>query len=344
MNCRQEIRKGTQRILLCTNVDLDTEDAEVKLNGVEHKPSFWKPKAPKAWWKERILLSDLEVGQELSGHVVQEYLEAKTGPKLFFECGVGRIDRNGDWSMVNGMLRLDRGKASVARKRAARFRKRDKVQLFVSRIQKECGRLEVCAKVEDVQKYAGEPKISVSTLEKNQEVTGKVLKLYPYGAIIDIGANVRGLLHITKVAHLMNQFIDKEKGLKTAGLEKGAEVRLMVESVEKRRLSLDFTEDVKESARKELAAKLEAEMEAKLEAEKMEEQQVVDESDDSQNVDLNSWAAYANDLASNEKQEEEVADNSVDDDDDGDDDEDEYDYDEYDEEMDIESSLGLDMY
>lgn len=204
--------------------------------------------------------------------------------------------------------------------------------------------MEVCAKVEDVQKYAGEPKISVSTLEKNQEVTGKVLKLYPYGAIIDIGANVRGLLHITKVAHLMNQFIDKEKGLKTAGLEKGAEVRLMVESVEKRRLSLDFTEDVKESARKELAAKLEAEMEAKLEAEKMEEQQVVDESDDSQNVDLNSWAAYANDLASNEKQEEEVADNSVDDDDDGDDDEDEYDYDEYDEEMDIESSLGLDMY
>ena len=303
--------------------------------GSVKEPSFWKSKVPKSWWKERILLDDLKVGQEISGHVVQEYLEAKTGPKLYFECGVGRTDRNGDWSIVNGMLRLDRGKASVARKRAARFSKKDQVQLFVTRVQKECGRLEVCAKIDDLEKYTAEPKISVTSLKKNQEVTGVVVKLYPYGAIIDIGANVKGLLHITKVASVMNRYVDKEKGLKSAGLEKGAKVRLMVESIEKRRLSLDFTDDVKEGAK-------EDERKEKMDREepKIEEEKLVEENDYSPNNDeLEAWAEYANQGALNEKQDEaEVGSSSIDDDDD-----DDYD-DKYDEEFDIESNLGLDMY
>ena len=36
-------------------------------------------------------------------------------------------------------------------------------------------------------------------------VTGNVVKLYPYGAIIYVGANLHGLLHIKKFAHLMNK-------------------------------------------------------------------------------------------------------------------------------------------
>ena len=319
-----------QQTLMSTT---DVSEGSVK------KTSFWKSKVPKSWWKERILLEDLKVGQEISGHVVQENLEAKTGPKLYFECGVGRTDRNGDWSIVNGMLRLDRGKASVARKRAARFSKKDQVQLFVTRVQKECGRLEVCAKIDDLEKYTAEPKISVTSLKKNQEVTGVVVKLYPYGAIIDIGANVKGLLHITKVASVMNRYVDKEKGLKSAGLEKGAKVRLMVESIEKRRLSLDFTDDVKEGAKEDARKE-------KLDKEepKIEEQQSVEVYDYSPNSDeLEAWAEYANQGALNEKQDEaEVGSTSTDDNDD-DDDDDDYD-DKYDEEFDIESNLGLDMY
>jgi predicted RNA-binding protein with RPS1 domain len=327
-NFQQTIAAEIKTTLLLTK---DVSDGSVNTNPATTKLSFWKTKVPKSWWKERVLLEDLKVGQEISGHVVQEYLEAKTGPKLYFECGVGRKDRNGDWSIVNGMLRLDRGKASVARKRAERFRKKDRVQLFVSRVQKECGRLEVCAKIDDLERYTGEPKTSVATLKKNQEVTGVVVKLYPYGAIIDIGANVNGLLHITKVASVMNRYVDKEKGLKSAGLEKGAKVRLMVESVEKRRLSLDFTDDVKEEAKEEARKE-------KMDKEepKILEQQLVDEYDYSpNNDDVEAWAEYANQGALNEKEdEEEVGSSSIDDD---------YD-DKYDEEFDIESNLGLDMY
>ena len=324
---------------------IESSDETSTSDESSNKPCFWKPKAPKSWWKERVLLEDLEIGQELSGHVVQELLEGKTGPKIYFECGVGRTNRDGDWSIVNGMLRLDRGKASVARKRAARLRKKEDVQLFVSRIQKECGRLEVCMNIEDVQKYDTEPRVSVTTLEKNQEVVGKVIKLHPYGAIIDIGANVRGLLHITKVASVMNRYIDKETGLKSAGLEKGAKVRLMIESIEKRRLSLDFTEDVKEEARQQMIKEKEPAIEEpeSVASENEEQQQSAAENNYSQE-ELDAWAEYANQEVSNEKQdEEEVDDDGVDYDDD-DDEYEEYEYDDYDEEMDIESSLGLDMY
>lgn len=47
------------------------------------------------------------------------------------------------------------------------------------------------------------------------------------------------------MAELYNRYIDKEKGLIAAGLEQGAKIRLSVASIEKRRLSLDFTPDVK---------------------------------------------------------------------------------------------------
>ena len=35
---------------------------------------------------------------------VEELLDGKTGPKIFFECSVGRTDARGTWSMVNGTL------------------------------------------------------------------------------------------------------------------------------------------------------------------------------------------------------------------------------------------------
>jgi predicted RNA-binding protein with RPS1 domain len=191
------------------------------------------------------------VGQRLSGHVVEEFLEARTGPKLFFECGVGQTNSKGEWRMVNGMLRLDRSKLSVAKKRTARIRKKDQVDLYVSRIQAECGRLEVCADPDNVKRYKSQGKVSVSSLKPGQEVVGEVVKLLPYGVMVDVGANRLGLLHIQKVADLYGRYINKEKGLDKFGLERGARIKLVVLSNEKKRLSLDFTEDVKEEAAEE---------------------------------------------------------------------------------------------
>jgi predicted RNA-binding protein with RPS1 domain len=216
------------------------------------KPCFWKPRAEGSKGQERIHIRDLKVGQKLSGYAVEDLLEGKTGPKVFFECGVGRTGKNGHWSIVNGMLRLERSKLSVAKKRAARLRKKKEVELFVSRIQLGCGRLEVVSTLEEAEEYKdASTKAPISSLTVDQKVTGKIVKLLPYGAMVDIGANRLGLLHIQRVADLYGKYIDKEKGLAEAGLERGARIRLSVASNNKRRLSLDFTPDVKKDAEEE---------------------------------------------------------------------------------------------
>ncbi|CAJ1966662.1 unnamed protein product [Cylindrotheca closterium] len=209
---------------------------------------FWKGKGEESKWEERIRIEDLYVGQQLSGHVVEDFLDGRTGPKLFFECGVGRTS-NSKWSIVHGMLRLPKSKSSVAIKRAARLRRKKACELYVSRIQLECSRFEVCTTRDEAEKiYNMEKKRPISSLHVGEEVTGVVSKLLPYGAMVDVGANRLGLLHISTVAELNNKYIDKEKGLEAAGLERGANVRLSVASIEKRRLSLQFTEDVRNAS------------------------------------------------------------------------------------------------
>jgi predicted RNA-binding protein with RPS1 domain len=282
-------------------------------------PCFWRPKAKGAHWKRRIHLRDLKVGQKLTGSVQHELLEGKTGPKVFFECGVGRTNSKGEWSIVNGMMRLDKSKASVVNKRAARVRKKDEVELYVSRVQLGCGRLEVCASPEAVDKYKGEPKVPVTSLKAGQEVKGAVVRLLPYGAMVDVGANRLGLLHISKVGDLYGRYIDKEGGLVKAGLERGAKVRLVVESNEKKRLFLDFTETAKASSSM-------SDQKSSNESTTKETQNDAGMSAD----ELAAWAAYA----SGDETSEEVEEDEDDDDDN----------DKYDEENDIEDSMGLGSY
>lgn len=83
---------------------------------------------------------------------------------------------------MHGMLRLPRSKRSVAKKKA--------LDLYVSRIQLECGCLEVCRTREEADRFLDvEPKRSVSSLQIGEEVTGLVTKLLPYGVMVDVGAN-----------------------------------------------------------------------------------------------------------------------------------------------------------
>jgi predicted RNA-binding protein with RPS1 domain len=297
------------------------------------RPSFWKPKGNDKSWRERKQLKDLKFGQKLSGYVVGELLDGRTGPKVFIECGVGRCNRKGDWSMVNAMLRLNREKASVVKKRVQRLRKQDQIEVFVSRIQEGCGRLEVVQNAEDLEKYKTEKKRTVSTLKPGEEVVGTVIKLHPYGAMVDIGANRPGLLHIQKVADLYQQYIKKEKGLEDSGLERGAKVRLVVESIQQRRVSLDFTTDVKQEGAEEVERK---ELETFEEAESSSRMQMSSE-------DLAAWENFAQEAEAKVSPDEESSKDDVDHEHDGEYD-DEYEYDDYDEDRAIEDSLGLDTY
>ncbi len=170
---------------------------------------------------------------------------------VFFECGVGRVNSKGQWKIVTGMLRLGaRGqKKSVVAKRIAKLRKQP-LELFVSKVDVHRGRFEVCmSKQEALQENKNVvKKISASTLKPGQEVVGRVVMLKPYGAMVDVGANRNGLLHIVKVADLYERYIDKEKGLEEAGLKVGTKIRVCVASNANKRLFFDFTQDVKREA------------------------------------------------------------------------------------------------
>lgn len=353
-------RRSIGKLELTASITSDEETAE-KNNDAEFKPSFYQTQLldprGRPIWKERKQLSEIKVGDELKGHVVQEHLDGATGPKLFLECGVGRYNQGKKtWRMANAMLRLGRRgtKESVTRKRVARLKKQTAIECYVSRIRIDNGHLEVVLKPGDLPDPDLPPKLSVTSLKAGQQVVGTVQRLVPYGAFVDVGANRVGLLHIQKVADLYGDYIDKEKGLIKAGLERGTKIKVQVESNDKKRLFLDFTTEVKEQAEKE---RLEQEEQMKRQEEAQSEAEIAvaitsgavatassaaastsastdDESEDP-------YAAYAAEYAStsgvDDEDEDPYAAYAADDHNDGG-------YDDYDEERDIEDSLGLGSY
>lgn len=160
-----------------------------------------------------------------------------------------------------------------------------------------------------------------------------------YGLIIDVAANRPGLLHVLKVRALYGKFIDGQKGLIEAGLERGARVRLCVESVEKRRLSLDFTNDVKLGAKAELEAAA-AERSALVSSRKGDAKTKMERNDRSTKdvapapMPTVETERVVTSVSTSVKGESEARDEVNYDDDD----------DDYDEDRDIEDSLGLGFY
>ena len=82
--------------------------------------------------------------------------------------------------------------------------------------------------------------VSASSLSPGQELFGYVKDITPYGVFIDVGANRKGLLHITKVAQHTNQFINKEVGLEKVGLKRGTPLNVVVLKNEKKRLEFGY--------------------------------------------------------------------------------------------------------
>lgn len=126
--------------------------------------------------------------------------------------------------MVSGMLRVAKSysKPKVVKKKIQRLSGQE-VELYVHRIRLSEGKLEVCSSLEELEremeKYESRPKlIPVSKLKAGQEVVGDIVDVRSYGVIVDVGANRKGLLHIQKVADLYGKYINKEEGLREAGL------------------------------------------------------------------------------------------------------------------------------
>jgi ribosomal protein S1 len=236
------------------------------------------------------------------------------------------MDARGNWQMVSGMLRVAKSytKAAVVRKKVQRLSGKP-VELFVHRIFPENGRMEVKLSREEVEEEVEKmkPKISASSLKAGQELVGKVIELKPFGCIVDVGANRNGMLHIQRVANLYGRYIDKEKGLEEVGLELGATIKVAVQSSEKKKLILDFTQETKDLAAKELEAKRKNEED--VNPPDLEKSNVEDHSENISDQEAAAWAAYAN---NNEEKDE------------GGTNDDDY----YDEDSEIEDMLGIGSY
>lgn len=317
----------------------------------ERRPCFYRSPAHRNAWRPRLALDQLEIGQELNATVVQDLLQAKTGPKLFCEVGVGRYcphrpERQGDWNIVTAMLRLSDSKLSVARKRASRLRKRDYFPVYVSRIRTDNAALEVCLTREEALQ---EPptQLKLKHLQPGQVVQGRVVRVLDYGVLVDVGATRKhGLLHIRTVAKLLGRYIDKAAGLqKTAGLKQGTAVELQIANIANKEIALDFTPQAYEVAQAE---------QEEYSSKKSSQTMLSDESQSKTSTtttatttttstglskeEQEAWAAFAaNPTASSSSpsQEEETYEEEEGDGDD---------YDDYDEDRDIEDALGLGYY
>jgi predicted RNA-binding protein with RPS1 domain len=309
----------------------------------QRPPCYYR--TPTNRWRQRLELEDLSVGQELQGVVVQEKLfGARTGPKIWLDVGVGRFKKD-QWKICTAMMRLGYAKESVAKKKVAKLRaKPTGFPVYVSRIRLDQDQFEVVQSADELAQYTQKEALkSVVSLSAGDEVTGTVVRIEDFGVLVAIdGYNRAGLLHIRRVADLYGSFIDKKKGLVEAGLERRARVKLQVaETVDKRRLFLDFTNDVKEEAAEEQRQKVEEEEAAREEIRaRLLEQRQAKPSSQSESLQLESLRlrvqagelnGVATDVVGGDDHEEEEE-------------EEEENYDSYDEERDIEDALGLGTY
>lgn len=260
-------------------------------------------------WRPRKELRCLSIGERLFATRLPEsdLLEGKTGPKVFLECGVGSRSNSGKWSIVKGMGRVGRRgmKKSLVRKKIKKWPENTLIEVYVSKISLAEGRLEVTLNKEEA---LAERKIPASSLKVGEELAGTVKDVKPYGVFVDVNANRKGLIHISKVAKHANSYIAKEEGFEKVGLGRGSSVNVVVVSNGRKRLELDLAPPVIKESPGDTAVDSEdlASTSAHGDAAAGEDEEAM-------------WAAYA---SSN----------------------DDYGGDDYDEDTDIEDALGIGSY
>ena len=326
-------------------------------------------------WQARRDLSELHVGQELRGVVVDDPAFTQntnnnkrgTGPKVWIDAGVGRYrapllssdsissrPKRNPWKVCYALLRLGGAgmKPSIARKKVTKLRQAATgFPVYVSRIYPAQGQWEVVlerptntSETQPVLSQPHPPLQSSSQLQPGTVVRGTVERVEPYGCLVRLdGYNRPGLLHVQRVADLYGRFIQGTDGLIEAGLERRARVELQVRSNAGRgKLFLDFTDAVLQEAAAEQQQRLRDEapgMTQQRQNVEATKEMVLAGSSASSNVAPISEAKSVgseHDSETSSKDDEEGYDN--------DDDEYDDDYDDYDEERDIEDALGLGTY
>ena len=227
---------------------------------------------------------------------------------------------------LSGMLRIPgkRGmKPSVIRKKAKKIPNDSLMEVYVSKIRLDHGSFEVCLSREEALSSYKKEKVSASKLMPGEQLSGVVRDVRPYGVFVDVGANRKGLIHISTVAKSQDCYINKEEGLKSAGFARGSPVQVVVLNNEKKRLELDLyvaeEEPIPEESSDETAT---IELKSEEDEEALAWGAYDNEPKEISTEEADMWAAYA----------AYESDNAEEDDDN------------YDEDEDIEDALGIGSY
>ncbi len=111
----------------------------------------------------------------------------------------------------------------------------DVIDVVVRRIELDSNRISLT--LPGAEEAEAEGKASLASLDRNQVVSGRVVRLADFGAFVDIGAQTDGLVHVSQ---LSNDFVRHPSEVLKVGQE--VQVRILEVDTRKRRISLTMKE------------------------------------------------------------------------------------------------------
>jgi len=152
-------------------------------------------------------------------------------PKMKFEGHVTRVELFGAFVDIgaerDGLVHVSQISEQRVNRVADVLKDGDPVTVWVQRVDPEQGRISLT--------MVEPPERTLAELKPEQVITGKVTKLAPYGAFVDIGVERDGLVHISEMSE---DRIDRPADVAQVGDE--VEVRVVSINRQRRRIELSM--------------------------------------------------------------------------------------------------------
>jgi ribosomal protein S1 len=151
-------------------------------------------------------------------------------PKMKFEGKVTKIELFGAFVDIgaekDGLIHISQISESQVNRVADVLQEGDAVTVWVNSVDPEQGRFGLT--------MIEPPERTMSELKPDLILTGKVTKLAPYGAFVDIGVERDGLIHISEMA---DGRIEKPSEV----VQEGAEIQVRVVKVNRKRRRIELS-------------------------------------------------------------------------------------------------------
>ena len=177
-----------------------------------------------------ILLSRKAAADELAWKKLQEYLDEKT----VLDVKVGGVVKGGVIAYVEGIRGfIPASKLSLSYVENLEDWLNKEIQVQVITVEPEKKRLVLSAREILREKAAEERRAKISNVQIGLVTEGKVESIQPYGAFIDLGEGLSGLVHVSQIS-------DKRIKTPDAVLKVGDTVKVKVIAIKDGKLSLSM--------------------------------------------------------------------------------------------------------